>query len=98
MHLSLPRALRRPEELLEHELCEVVEVRTTGGKGELTGGGGGGSSNAGVDPNGSSDDVSDDARTTVLLRGLRIRVGIDCSADVHADINPACGRMDYRGR
>jgi hypothetical protein len=85
----LAAAARRPEELLEHELCEVVEVRTAGG--------GGGTSSSTSDPT-SSTDASDGTTTTVILRGLRIRVGIDCSSDVHAGINPATGRMEYRGR
>ena len=38
------------------------------------------------------------AHEGALLRGLRVRVGIDCSSDVHMRISPTSGRMIYRGR
>lgn len=38
------------------------------------------------------------ANGTVMMRGPRMRVGVDCSAGVHAALSPSTGRITYRGR
>lgn len=71
----------RPEELLAHELCEVIEQFEM------------------VEQNGHSDAVEPMASSRLLMRGPRIKVGIDCSVtSMRTQISPATGRMTYRGR
>ncbi|MEW5301501.1 MAG: hypothetical protein WDW36_004359 [Sanguina aurantia] len=70
-----------PEELLAHELCEVIEQFEM------------------VEQNGHSDAVEPMASSRLLMRGPRIKVGIDCSVtSMRTQISPATGRMTYRGR
>ncbi|KAG2501916.1 hypothetical protein HYH03_000414 [Edaphochlamys debaryana] len=82
-----------PSELLEHELCEVVEtgvITQAQARPPSVAGGGAGPGEGG--------EASCMISSQVVLRGLRIRVGVDVSADVHIEISPSTGRMSYRGR
>ncbi|MEW5319055.1 MAG: hypothetical protein WDW38_010231 [Sanguina aurantia] len=70
-----------PEELLAHEMCEVIEQFEM------------------VEHNGHSEAVEPMATSKLIMRGPRIKVGIDCSVtSMRTQISPATGRMTYRGR
>uniref|UniRef100_A0A7S0REA4 Guanylate cyclase domain-containing protein n=1 Tax=Chlamydomonas leiostraca TaxID=1034604 RepID=A0A7S0REA4_9CHLO len=82
-----------PEALLEHELCEEVKVPSALHDGPSVPG-----SRRGSASESYGEPPRSDRGSLLLRRGPRIKAGIECCGEVKASVQPATGRMDYRGR
>lgn len=98
----------------QHELCEEVVVGTeeeesvplsrtgtAGARGPSTTGGlsrGIGTDTTDIIPASTRLTQVLGCARTVVMRGPRVKAGVECCGDVKAAVSPATGRMGYRGR